>query len=44
MIHALRRPHSYYGWTIVWTLAVTETISWGILYYAFAVFLVPMQS
>lgn len=33
----------YYGWTIVWTLAVTETISWGILFYAFAVFLVPMQ-
>jgi MFS family permease len=24
-------------------LAVTETVSWGVLYYAFAVFLVPMQ-
>src|SRR5207249_2466331 len=24
-------------------LAVTETVSWGILYYAFAVFLGPMQ-
>ncbi len=24
-------------------LSVTETISWGILYYAFAVFLLPMQ-
>jgi MFS family permease len=24
-------------------LSVTETVSWGILYYAFAVFLVPMQ-
>ena len=47
MIRALRRPRlrfTYYGWTIVWTLAVTETISWGILYYAFAVFLVPMQT
>src|SRR5215211_7889653 len=47
MIRALRRPRlkfTYYGWTIVWTLAVTETISWGILYYSFAVFLVPMQS
>src|SRR5215216_5560990 len=44
MIRTLRRPRYYYGWTIVWTLAVTETISWGILYYAFAVFLVPMQS
>ncbi|MGI8609283.1 MAG: MFS transporter [Candidatus Dormibacteria bacterium] len=29
---------------MVWTLAVTETVSWGILYYAFAIFLVPMQS
>src|SRR5215218_11040102 len=46
MIRGLRRPRlkfTYYGWTIVWTLAVTETISWGILYYSFAVFLVPMQ-
>jgi MFS family permease len=38
----VRRPR-FYGWTIVWTLAVTETVSWGILFYAFAVFLVPMQ-
>jgi MFS family permease len=45
MIRAARRPRrKYYGWTIVWTLAVTETVSWGILYYAFAVFLVPMQT
>ena len=42
MICATRRPR-FYGWTIVWTLAVTETVSWGILFYAFAVFLVPMQ-
>jgi predicted MFS family arabinose efflux permease len=42
MIGAARRPR-YYGWTIVWTLAITETVSWGILFYAFAVFLVPMQ-
>jgi MFS family permease len=33
----------YYGWAIAMTLAVTETASWGVLYYAFAVFLVPMQ-
>jgi MFS family permease len=31
------------AWAIVAVLAVTETVSWGILYYAFAVFLVPMQ-
>jgi MFS family permease len=34
----------YYGWKIVGALAVTETVSWGILYYAFSVFLVPMQA
>src|SRR5437667_5546227 len=32
-----------YGWTIVGVLAVTETVSWGVLYYAFAVFLPSMQ-
>jgi MFS family permease len=32
-----------YGWAIVAALSVTETISWGIVYYAFAVFLSPMQ-
>ena len=39
--NAGRRP--YYGWVVVGTLATTETISWGILYYAFSAFLVPMQ-
>ncbi|HEX5497621.1 MAG TPA: MFS transporter, partial [Thermomicrobiales bacterium] len=33
----------YYGWVIASTLAVTETASWGILYYTFAVVLAPMQ-
>src|SRR4051812_1831239 len=33
----------YYGWVVVGTLATTETISWGIIYYAFTAFLVPMQ-
>ena len=40
---SLRRRGVYYGWVIAGTLAVTETTSWGVLYYAFAVFLVPMQ-
>jgi predicted MFS family arabinose efflux permease len=31
------------AWGIVGALSITETISWGILYYAFAVFLLPMQ-
>jgi MFS family permease len=30
-------------WGIVGALSITETVSWGIVYYAFAVFLVPMQ-
>ena len=33
----------YYGWVVVAALALTETVSWGILYYAFSVFLVPMR-
>jgi predicted MFS family arabinose efflux permease len=37
--HTLRTP----AWAIVGALSVTETVSWGILYYAFAVFLIPMQ-
>ena len=32
-----------YGWVIVGTLSVTETITWGIVYYGFAVFLTPME-
>ena len=33
----------YYGWTIAGTLALTETVSWGILFYAFSVFITPMR-
>ena len=33
----------YPGWRMVWALAVTETISFGVLYYSFAAFLLPMQ-
>lgn len=38
-----RLSSGYYGWRIVAVLAVTETVSWGVLYYAFSVFLAPMQ-
>lgn len=31
------------AWAITGALSITETVSWGILYYAFAVFLVPMR-
>ena len=42
MRHALTRRRSR-PWAIVGALSVTETVSWGILYYAFAVFLLPME-
>jgi MFS family permease len=33
----------YYGWIVVAALSVTETITWGIVYYGFPVFLRPME-
>lgn len=32
-----------YGWAIVATFGITETVSYGVLTYAFAILLVPMQ-
>jgi MFS family permease len=32
-----------YGWVIVAVLSVTETVTWGIVYYGFPVFLRPME-
>jgi MFS family permease len=32
-----------YGWIVVAALCVTETITWGIVYYGFPVFLRPME-
>lgn len=34
----------YYGWYIALALAITETISWGIIYYSINVFVVPMEA
>jgi MFS family permease len=34
----------YYGWVLVVMLGVTQTITWGILYYGFAVFLPAMEA
>lgn len=36
-------PSRWYGWRMVGALAVTQTIGYGVLYYAFSVFLTPMQ-
>lgn len=40
---SLSRPNLYYGWYITLTLAITELVSWGILYYAFSVLQKPLQ-
>jgi MFS family permease len=37
-----RRPS--YPWLLVVTLGFTEAVSWGVLYYAFSVFVQPMQA
>jgi MFS family permease len=36
-------PPERYGWVIVATLSITETVTWGIVYYGFPVFLRPME-
>jgi sugar phosphate permease len=43
-VPAARKRSFFYGWAIVATLAVTETVSYGILYYAFAIFIDPMRA
>jgi sugar phosphate permease len=44
MTNHLRTHRLYYGWILVAVLAVTELTSWGVQYYAFAVFLKPMET
>jgi len=33
----------YYGWVVVAAISITETVSWGIVYYGFPVMLGPME-
>lgn len=47
MRQRLFHPHHgrvYYGWVLLSAISITEVISWGILYYAFTVFIAPMQA
>ncbi|UCH26496.1 MAG: MFS transporter [Trueperaceae bacterium] len=37
-------PRRFYGWRITWALAVTQTVGYGVLYYAFSVFIRPMET
>ncbi len=34
----------FHGWRIAWALAVTQTVGYGVLYYAFSVFTLPMEA
>lgn len=42
-MHPLWRRPIYYGWPMLVAVSTGQVISWGILYYAFSVFLTPMQ-
>jgi MFS family permease len=37
------RGRLYYGWPMLAGLSFAETVSWGIVYYAFSVFVRPME-
>lgn len=39
-----KRQPIYYGWYIAVVLAITETVSFGVLFYAFSVFITPMEA
>lgn len=40
----LPRKRIFHGWWIVAEFAITETIAYGVLYYAFSVFITPMEA
>ena len=44
MIRIFKREPIYYGWYIAIVLAITETVSYGVLFYAFSVFITPMEA
>ncbi|MEM8861281.1 MAG: MFS transporter [Chloroflexota bacterium] len=38
------RPKLFYGWWITLTFAITETVSWGVIFYAFSVFITTNEA
>ena len=44
MIRVPKRKPLYYGWYIAIAFAITETVSFGVIYYAFTVFIAPMEA
>ncbi|KAB8333755.1 MFS transporter [Scytonema tolypothrichoides VB-61278] len=43
MLQRLLRHPVYYGWPMLVAVSTAQVVSWGILYYAFSVFVTPMQ-
>jgi MFS family permease len=43
-LHGALTTRIYYGWVLVGALGITETISYGVLYYAFGVLVIPMEA
>ena len=43
MIQTHRLNKFYYGWYIAVALSITETVSYGVMFYAFSVFIKPME-
>jgi MFS family permease len=41
--HRAGRP-VYYGWLMLTAVSTAQVVSWGVLYYAFSVFVAPMQA
>ncbi len=44
MLRSLLRRPVYYGWPMLVGVSTAQVISWGILYYAFSVFITPMEA
>lgn len=40
---AAQAPAEPRSWTLVWSLSGAQLVSWGVLYYAFSLFVVPME-
>jgi MFS family permease len=44
VISTWTRTRFYYGWVTAAALAITQTVSWGVLYYSFGVFLTSVEA
>lgn len=44
MYRILKREPIYYGWYIALALSITTTVGFGVIFYAFSVFITPMEA